>query len=75
MTKKLLECIGIDPARIRLEWISASEAPKFAQVVRDFVKEVKGMGPNLLSHREKDRGSHTNLLKDINQIREGKTIN
>ena len=75
MTKKLLECIGIDPDRIRLEWISASEAPKFAKVVRDFVKEVKGMGPNPLSHREDDRGGHTNLLKDINQIREGKTIN
>jgi len=75
MTKKLLECIGIDPNRIRLEWISASEAPKFAQVVRDFVKEVKDMGPNPLFHRKKERGGHTNLLKDINQIREGKTIN
>jgi coenzyme F420-reducing hydrogenase delta subunit len=57
MTKKLLECIGMDPARIRLEWISASEAPKFAQVVRDFVKEVRGMGPNPFSHREEERGS------------------
>jgi hypothetical protein len=74
MTKKLLECIGIDPARIRLEWISASEAPKFAQVVRDFVEEVRGIGPNPLSHREDDRGGHTNLLKDINPIRKGKVI-
>ena len=75
MTKKLLECIGIDPARIRLEWISASEAPKFAQVVRDFVRRGKRHWvPNPLSHREDDRGGHTNLLKDINQIREGKTI-
>ena len=51
MTKKLLECIGIDPVRVRLEWISASEAPKFAQVIKDFVEEVKGIGPNPLSHR------------------------
>jgi F420-non-reducing hydrogenase iron-sulfur subunit len=51
MTKKLLECIGIDPDRIRLEWISASEAPKFAQVIKDFVEEAKGIGPNPLYDR------------------------
>ena len=61
MTKKLLECIGIDPARIRLEWISASEAPKFAQVVRDFVEEVKGMGPNPLSNRGEGPWTQTNF--------------
>ncbi len=48
MTKKLLECIGIDPDRLRLEWISASEGPQFAQVVRDFVEQVKGVGPSPL---------------------------
>ena len=49
MTKKLLECIGIDPARLRLEWISASEGPQFAQVIRDFVEQVKGLGPSPLT--------------------------
>jgi len=48
MTKKLLECIGIDPARVRLEWISASEGPQFAQVIRDFVEQIKGVGPSPL---------------------------
>jgi hypothetical protein len=75
MTKKLLECIGIDPARIRLEWISASEAPKFAQVVKDFVEEAKGIGPNPLSHREEGRWMKSNLLKDINQIQDGERKN
>lgn len=70
MTKKLLECIGIDPARIRLEWISASEAPKFAQVVRDFVKEVKGIGQNPLFNREKTRLMRGILPKNINQIQD-----
>jgi len=64
MTKKLLECMGIDPARIRLEWISASEAPKFAQVVRDFVEEVRSIGPNPLSHREEGRWMDTNQIQD-----------
>ena len=51
MTKKLLECIGIDPARVRLEWISASEGPQFAQVVRDLVEQVKGVGPSPLGRK------------------------
>jgi coenzyme F420-reducing hydrogenase delta subunit len=63
MTKKLLECIGIDPVRVRLEWISASEAPKFAQVIKDFVEEVRGIGPTPLSPREEGRW--------MNQIQDG----
>jgi F420-non-reducing hydrogenase iron-sulfur subunit len=51
MTKKLLECIGINPARLHLEWISASEGPQFAQAVRDLVEEIKGVGPNPLGQR------------------------
>jgi len=37
-TKKLLEAIGIDPNRLRLEWISASEGAKFAAVVKEFTE-------------------------------------
>ena len=51
MTKKLLECVGIDPARLRLSWVSASEGPQFAQLVRDFIEETKGVGPNPLGQR------------------------
>ena len=31
---------GLDPRRIRLEWISTSEANKFAEVVSDFTSEL-----------------------------------
>ena len=58
MTKKLLECVGIHPARLHLEWISASEGPKFAQVVRDFVERTRGIGPNPLAHRIEREGIH-----------------
>jgi coenzyme F420-reducing hydrogenase delta subunit len=61
MTKKLLECIGIDPARIRLEWISASEAPKFAKVIKDFVEEVRGIGPTPLSDSGEGRWMKSNF--------------
>ncbi len=46
MLKTVLETIGIPPSRLRLEWVSASEANKFATVVNDFVREIKELGPN-----------------------------
>jgi F420-non-reducing hydrogenase iron-sulfur subunit len=36
---------GIEPERLRLEWVSASEGARFAEVVADFTKIVKEMGP------------------------------
>ena len=46
LLKPMLETFGIEPERLRLEWVSASEAPKFAKVVNDFVKEIIALGPN-----------------------------
>ena len=48
MLKTLLETIGIEPERLRLDWVSASEAIKFATVVNDFTKTIKELGPNTL---------------------------
>lgn len=44
MTTELLETMGIDPRRLRLEWISASEGARFANVMTDFVEEIKELG-------------------------------
>jgi F420-non-reducing hydrogenase iron-sulfur subunit len=41
----LLGYVGIHPDRLRLDWVSAAEAPKFAQVTRDFVETVRALGP------------------------------
>jgi len=48
LLKKLLREMGIEPERVRFEYISASEGVKFAQVVTDFVDELKKLGPNPL---------------------------
>jgi len=48
MLKRLMVQLGIEPERLRLEWISAAEGEKFAQVVREFVADVKRLGPNPL---------------------------
>jgi coenzyme F420-reducing hydrogenase delta subunit len=45
LCKKLLEHIGINPERLRLEWISASEGMRFAEVMNDFSKKLKELGP------------------------------
>jgi len=42
----MLEDFGLEEARFRLEWVSASEGPKFAQVAREFTKKIKELGPS-----------------------------
>ena len=42
----MLEDFGLEPERFRLEWISASEGTKFAQVVTEMVDELKKLGPS-----------------------------
>jgi len=50
LLKKVLQDFGIEPERVRLEWISASEGDKFATVVRDMVEQIKKLGPNPLKN-------------------------
>jgi F420-non-reducing hydrogenase iron-sulfur subunit len=52
LLKKVLKEFGVDPERLRLEWISASEGDKFAAVVRSMVEDIKKLGPNPLKNME-----------------------
>ncbi|RLF45567.1 MAG: methyl-viologen-reducing hydrogenase subunit delta, partial [Thermoplasmata archaeon] len=45
IAKKLLQYAGVNVDRLRLEWISASEGEKFANVVTDFTKKLAELGP------------------------------
>ncbi len=45
MLKNLLSSFGIDPRRLRLEWISASEGQKLVDVINSFTREIKEIGP------------------------------
>ena len=45
MLLKLLEQFGIERQRVRLEWISASEGERFAEVVREFTEQIRSLGP------------------------------
>jgi F420-non-reducing hydrogenase iron-sulfur subunit len=44
--KLMLQDFGIEEERFRLEWVSASEGPKFAQVMREFTEQVRKAGPS-----------------------------
>jgi coenzyme F420-reducing hydrogenase delta subunit len=45
VTKRILEFAGMDPRRFRVEWISASEGNKYAEVVEGFTNDLKTLGP------------------------------
>lgn len=45
LLKGLLGYAGINPERLQLEWVSAAEGPRFAQVTKAFVERVQALGP------------------------------
>jgi F420-non-reducing hydrogenase iron-sulfur subunit len=45
IAKKILAHLGVDPGRLRLEWVSAGEGIRFAEVMNDFSRKVKALGP------------------------------
>lgn len=42
----MLDYLGIDKNRTKVEWVSASEGERFAEVMNEFTNEVKAIGPN-----------------------------
>lgn len=44
--KKVVESLGLEADRLRLSWISASEGPRFRQVVEEFTEKIREIGPN-----------------------------
>jgi len=45
LCRKLLTLIGLDPQRLRMEWISASEGNRYAEAMNNFSQTVKSLGP------------------------------
>jgi F420-non-reducing hydrogenase iron-sulfur subunit len=45
MLFKLLEFVGVDPRRVQMSWVSASEGPKWAEVVEAVTEDIKSLGP------------------------------
>lgn len=45
LLQKMIEQLGIEPARIKLEWIDKGEAAKLKLAIDDFSNELRKMGP------------------------------
>jgi len=45
LLKTILGQFGIEPERLRLEWVSASEGDRFATIVKDMTEQIKKLGP------------------------------
>jgi F420-non-reducing hydrogenase iron-sulfur subunit len=57
LLKKVLEQFGIEPNRLRIEWVSAAEGDRFAGVMRDMVDEIRRLGPSPLRNGGMDLDS------------------
>jgi F420-non-reducing hydrogenase iron-sulfur subunit len=45
LVQQLLQFIGLEPERFRMSWVSAAEGAKFAEVVDQFVGDLRALGP------------------------------
>jgi F420-non-reducing hydrogenase iron-sulfur subunit len=49
--KPMLAALGIDPRRLRLEWISAAEGKKYAVTMDEFTEQIRALGPLHLNEK------------------------
>jgi F420-non-reducing hydrogenase iron-sulfur subunit len=64
MLNKLLELIGFSK-RLRLDWVSASEGNRFAQIVNEFNDHIVNLGPSPIKKKENKK----ELMEDLEAIK------
>jgi len=67
LCRKLLEHIGVNPERLRLEWCSSGEGIIFTKVMNDFGKKVKELGP-LGKGEEIDEDELKSKLEEVTKL-------
>ncbi len=67
MVQKFLKMVDFDK-RIRLDWVSASEGARFAQVVSEFIESIREQGPSPLSGESIDQELFNNLKAMENSV-------
>lgn len=61
MLKKLLALTGLEPERLRLDWVSASEGQRFAQIVTEFTEQIRKLGASPVSGKTPNKKILENL--------------
>ncbi|MBD3414244.1 MAG: hydrogenase iron-sulfur subunit [Candidatus Aminicenantes bacterium] len=49
LLKKITKILNLEPDRIQLSWISASEGKRYAEIVNQFARDITKKGPNPLT--------------------------
>ncbi len=75
MLKRMLEDMGVEPERFRLEWISASEGDRVQKVVNDMVTKLKVLGPLNLPGRIVEWDKEVEHLQNEIDAKEGVAAN
>lgn len=53
IAQRLVKEAGLEPERVRLEWVSASEGKRFAEVIQEFTEQITAIGPSPLKTDER----------------------
>ena len=48
LIEKYITQMGVEPGRLRLEWISASEGKLFAELANEMTQTIKNLGPSTI---------------------------
>jgi coenzyme F420-reducing hydrogenase delta subunit/Fe-S-cluster-containing hydrogenase component 2 len=67
LCKKLLEHKGVNPDRLRLEWVSAAEGNRFAEIMTDFSDKLRELGP-LGSDNGSGNGELASELEEVTKL-------
>ncbi len=58
LLRRMLQQMGIEPERVRLEWISASEGDRVRDVTNEMVEQLRRLGPLHLTPIPHPDGEH-----------------
>ncbi|HPM25896.1 MAG TPA: CoB-CoM heterodisulfide reductase HdrA2, partial [Methanothrix sp.] len=70
--KGVLEKVGLDPGRVKIVWCAASEGEIYAQDLREFIAELKAMGPIGTELKRKESGERQDQTGPADSSQEGK---
>jgi len=67
--RSLMSFVGLEPERLRLDWVSASEGERFARIVQEFTEVVRELGPIrwTVDGREKINYSNGGILSGFQE--------
>ena len=69
---KTLKVLGFEDKRIRLEWVSAAEGIRWAEVIDEFVEQIHALGPSPINRKNSSAAKSAAEIEDALEGNEGK---